>query len=173
MIGIDTLRALGIGLMFAGVTTITGSVVYYFKGKTAGRAEVQARWDGVERQRLAEQIKKRAEVQAEEQRQAKLQREALDEAERLSSRARAGAARAADAGRLFVASAVVGGNGLRAAGATVAAGCSAAADTAVLPADVLGEIEQRLRDLAREADRRGAAGGLCVASYNAVTWPEP
>lgn len=41
MIGIGTLRALGIGLMFAGVTTIAGSVVYYFKGKTAGRAEVQ------------------------------------------------------------------------------------------------------------------------------------
>lgn len=41
MIGLGTLRAIGIGLMFAGVTTITGSVLYYFKGKTAGRAEVQ------------------------------------------------------------------------------------------------------------------------------------
>lgn len=41
MIGLGALRAIGIGLMFAGVTTITGSVVYYFKGKTAGRAEVQ------------------------------------------------------------------------------------------------------------------------------------
>ena len=39
--GLGTLRAIGIGLMFAGVTTITGSVVYYFKGKAAGRAEVQ------------------------------------------------------------------------------------------------------------------------------------
>ena len=43
--GLGTLRALGIGLMFAGVTTITGSIVYYFKGKTAGRAEVQAVFD--------------------------------------------------------------------------------------------------------------------------------
>lgn len=41
MIGLGTLRAIGIGLIFAGVTTITGSVLYYFKGKTAGRAEVQ------------------------------------------------------------------------------------------------------------------------------------
>ena len=43
--GLGTLRALGIGLMFAGVTSITSGIVYYFKGKTVGRAEVQAVFD--------------------------------------------------------------------------------------------------------------------------------
>jgi hypothetical protein len=40
--GLGTLRAIGIGLMFAGAASITSGLVYYAKGKTTGRAEVQA-----------------------------------------------------------------------------------------------------------------------------------
>jgi len=170
--GLGTLRALGIGLMVAGACSTVAGLVGLSKGKTAGRAEVQARWDRVERERLADQVKKQAEVRAEEDRQAKLQREANDEAERLSARARAGAARAADAGRLWVQSATVGGSGLRPAGAAAVASCPAAGEAAVLSADVLGQVEQRLRDLAEYADRASVAGSACERDYDAVTTPE-
>lgn len=43
MIGL--LRGVGISLMIGGAATIAGSTIYYFKGKTAGRAEVQAVYD--------------------------------------------------------------------------------------------------------------------------------
>ncbi|HOV58696.1 MAG TPA: DUF2514 family protein [Rhodanobacteraceae bacterium] len=170
--GIGALRAIGIGLMVAGACSIVSGVVYYAKGRAAGRAEVQARWDAAERRRADVALQAQAEQRQLEQRQAAEQREALNEAERLSARARAGAAAAADSGRLFVAAArtaAVAGSGLRAPGAAAPASCSPAGAAAVLPADVLGALEQRLRDLAREADERGAAGGLCQASYDAVT----
>lgn len=174
--GLATLRAIGVGLMVAGACSIVSGLVYYAKGRTAGRAEVQARWDAVERIRADTALRAQAEQRELEQRQAAQQREALNEAERLAARARAGAAAAADSGRLFLAAARTGagaGGGLRAPGAAAPASCSPAADAAVLPAYVLGAIEQRLRDLAREADERGAAGGLCAASYDAVTSPDP
>lgn len=170
--GIGALRALGVGLMFSGVCSITSGLVYYVKGKAAGRAEVQARWDAAERERANVALEAQARQHQLEQEDARQQREALDEAERLATRARAGAAAAADAGRLFLAAArpsATAGSGFRAPGAAAPASCSPAADAAVLPADVLGALEQRLRDLAREADDRGVAGVLCQASYDAVT----
>ena len=173
--GGDTLRAVGIGLMVAGACSIASGVVYWFKGKAAGRAEVQARWDAAERVRANTALDAQAHQRQLEQEDAHQQREALNEAERLATRARAGAASAAAAGRLFLAAArpsAPAGSGLRAPGAAAPASCSPAADSAVLPADVLGAIEQRLRDLAREADERGVAGALCAASYDAVT-PDP
>lgn len=173
--GIGTLRAIGIGLMVAGACSVASGLVYYAKGKEAGRAEVQARWDAAERVRAQTAIAAQERQRQLEQEDARQQREALNEAERLATRARAGAVAAADAGRLFLAAArpsAPAGSGLLAPGAAAPASCSPAADSTVLPADVLGAIEQRLRDLAREADERGGPGRLCEASYDAVT-PEP
>ena len=100
-------------------------------------------------------------------------REALNEAERLSDPRRALVLlllpMLAACSWLRPGTAAVAGSGLRAPGAAAPASCSPAGAAAVLPADVLGALEQRLRDLAREADERGAAGGSAEASYDAVT----
>lgn len=171
--GLGAIKALVTGLAIAGMATVAGGLLYYQpKGERIGAARVQGAWDAAERRRQAQAIQALEAQRAEERRQADLQREILNEAERLATRARTAAARALDAGRVFVSTATaaaVAGSGLRAPSSAAAGSCEAATDAAILPAGVLGEIEQRLRDLAGYATEAHLAGLVCERSYDALT----
>lgn len=152
--GLATLRALGIGLMFAGVTTITGSIVYYVKGKAAGRAEVQRVLDRAiadhNAAALAASEAYRRDEQAWRERTAAAeanlrQREAQHETDLASVRAAA----AADLGKLR-----------RALAARPASGGASATDSAASASDCAGTagrlLEEGLRvqaELAAGAER--------------------
>lgn len=53
--------------------------------------------------------------------------------------------------------------------AAVATGGEAAGDACDVLTELLGAADARLRDLARIADERGAAGAACVRAYNGLT----
>jgi len=109
----------------------------------------------------------------EEQRRDAAQKEAIDAAEIKASVARADAINAsAAAGRLQQRIAALVAQASRAAANPgVAASGTAASDLAGMLADVLGRCTARVRLLADIADRRGAAGELCVKAYDALTPP--
>lgn len=129
------------------------------EGVTAGRAEVQAKWDAAAaRQREVdnkEEARRRAEL-----------KEITDAAQAQAALDRAAADRAAAAGdrlqRAYAAAIARCGNpGAAGRGAPGAA----AGD---LLADVQRRIDETAGELAAEADRRGAAGRACERSYDAL-----
>ena len=124
------------------------------EGATQCRAESQAA-----------ALKSSEQARATETQRISDQKEIDNESQRLAARSRAVAAALATAAP-----------GLRAAlGARIAssnppagAGFKASPAPDVVLTDVLGEVDQRLRDLAAEADARGEAGSACERSYDSL-----
>lgn len=113
-------------------------------------------------------LKATNENRAEEQRRVAAQKDINDETQRLATRARADA-RAVTASAPSLRNAFASAC-FRAAPehSTTVPGVATAASGVDLQSDVFGQIEQRLRDLARIADERGIAGESCVKSYDAL-----
>lgn len=108
-------------------------------------------------------------ARAEEQRRVAAQAEINDETQRLANRARSDAIRVDDSApglrNAFASACFRAGPGYPAAVAAVAS----AASEPDLRSDVFGEVEARLRALAKEADARGTRGASCEAKYDSLT----
>jgi hypothetical protein len=143
----------------------------HWAGFRAGQAEVQWRWDRADQRAAAAASYAQAEAERETRRREAALRKELDDA--LAARDRAAAdARHADAaavGLRHAARAAAAACGGASAGHPAAAGGGQAAVSAGdLLADVLGRMDEAGRELARVADERGTAGGLCERAWNGL-----
>lgn len=170
--GLAALRAIGIGLMVTGASTIGWGLLHFQpKGERIGEQRVRAEWAEAEVRRSKLALQAEQEQRARERREAVARQEVLDEAERLATRSRAAAAGAARADRVLgdAISVVVSGSGLRIPAAAPPAGGQAADQAAVVLADVLGRARARLRELGEFADDANAAGLTCERIADSVT----
>lgn len=127
-------------------------------GIKLGADHVQGKWNAQTAANLAAQIDEEAR-----------RREAMQEVTRYAAQSRAriladsgAAAAAADRLRQQV-------SALLAQRATVATGSETAGDACGVLSELLGAADARLRELARIADERGAAGEACVRAYESLT----
>jgi len=127
-------------------------------GIRAGAWYVQSQWDKESAAELAAQIDEEAR-----------RREAMQEVTRYAAQSRAriladsgAAAAAADRLRHQV-------RALLAQRAVAAPGSETTGDSCGVLTELLGAAETRLRELARIADERGAAGAACVRAYESLT----
>lgn len=164
-----------IGIALAASAIYAGHLVdvhrHEVKARAAGQAEVQAVFDRYRADATGAALKAAAASRAEEQRRTAAQLEITNEAQRIAVRDRAAHA-ALDAtapGLRRDVAAAIARRGGSSCSPTLAAVGAPATDPADLLSLVLGEAEDRLRELAIEADRRGAAGAACAASYDALT----
>ena len=164
-------RWMAMALLAAAAVGFMGIQRAQIAGLRADLAEGKAAWSAERAQ--AAKLSQAAEAAAriEEQRRFLAQQEALDAAEQKAVQARTDAARASDAaGRLQQRiAALVAQAGRAAANPATAASSPAASDPTGMLADVLSRCAARVRLLADLADQRGAAGELCVQSYEALT----
>lgn len=142
-------------------------------GHRAGQAEVHAEWATEKAAAALTAQLAEAEARAEEQRRNAAQKESDRVQAEEIQRARADAAAAgaaADQLRQRVAALVAAARESRGNPAAAFVG-PPAEDAAGMLADVLGRCVERVRVLAAVADDRGAAGGACERSYDALTPP--
>jgi hypothetical protein len=157
--GVAGLRCMGIGLMLAGVTSITSGLIYHHKGVVKGRAEVQAKFD-----RAVAEANAAAGAASEAYRRLELQREAdRDEAQRIN------AERKAQNDKAIASIRAAAGDDVRRmrdalAAATSPSGAATADPAAADPGDcaaaggrLLGEALQLAGELAGDAESAAAA----------------
>lgn len=163
--GVDALRSIGIGLMFAGAASIASGLVYYAKGKTAGKAEVQAILDkAVANANAAAAIASENYRRSEAEWQDKLAKAQTNYLERQAQHdteiASVRAAAAADVGKLRRALSRVAASGTAASDSTPSTG-----DCASAAGELLGQGLQLSAELARDAETNADAYRALLAGW--------
>jgi hypothetical protein len=143
-------------------------------GRTAGRAEVQARWDADKLVRSTKALETIKEYRNEEARRQSETAEAVAQARRRADLAQrdADAARAAAVGLHNAATAFAAACDRPAADTAAAAGSAPAAGPGLVLADVLRGSDDTSGDLARAFDAARAAGLACERIHDAMTQPK-
>lgn len=163
--GLDTLRTVGVGLMVAGICSIGAGLGGYFKGKIAGKAEVQTILDkAVANANAAAAIASENYRRSEAEWQDKIakaqtsytERQAQHETELASVRAAA----AADVGKLRRALSRVAASGAAPSDSTPSTG-----DCASAAGELLGQGLQLSAELARDAETNADAYRALLAGW--------